>query len=124
MEGLPLPQLPPAVPSVRLIVDPGHTVDGPLMGAGSVFTVTTAVREQPVEVSVKVTGAVPPERPATEPLVLPIVAAVPDMLHVPVPEGLLNVVELPAHTLSVPPMGEGMLLTVTTSVVEQPKPIE
>jgi hypothetical protein len=93
------------------------------MGAGSALTVTTAVRVQVVAVSVNVTGAVPAERPLTVPLVLPIVAGVPDMLHVPGPETSLSKVVVPAHKPSEPLIGEGILFTVTTIVVEQPAPM-
>lgn len=40
--------VPPAVASVKVIVPPTPTVDGPLIAAGPAVTVTTCVATQPV----------------------------------------------------------------------------
>jgi hypothetical protein len=39
-------QVPPAVASVTVIVEPAHTLVGPLIAAGAGLTVTTAVARQ------------------------------------------------------------------------------
>ena len=43
----PLVQLPPAVPSVRVVVLPVHTDNVPPIATGAVFTVTVVVTRQP-----------------------------------------------------------------------------
>jgi hypothetical protein len=40
--------VPPPAGSVNVIVNPWHTIPGPLMAAGNVFTVTVFVFTQPV----------------------------------------------------------------------------
>jgi hypothetical protein len=47
IEGLPLLHVPPPVP-VKIIVDPTHTLPGPVIAPGMGLTVTTAVVKQPV----------------------------------------------------------------------------
>ena len=42
-----LPQLPPGVPSLSVIVAPAHTVDGPVIADGAEFTATVTIRLQP-----------------------------------------------------------------------------
>ena len=42
-------QVPPAVPSAKVVVDPEHTVVSPVMAAGSKLTVTSTVVMQPVD---------------------------------------------------------------------------
>ena len=59
MAGSLLLQLPPGLVVPRATVAPSHTADGPVMGAGSAYTVTTCVVLQPegsVYVMVAVSG--------------------------------------------------------------------
>jgi hypothetical protein len=44
-----LVHVPPALPSVRVVVEPVHTVAAPLIAAGTACTVTTASDLQPVD---------------------------------------------------------------------------
>jgi hypothetical protein len=46
-EVLPLSHVPPATASVRVIVAPTHTVDGPRMDVGAAVTVMVVVAMQP-----------------------------------------------------------------------------
>jgi len=46
--GLPLDQTPPAVKELNVEVNPTHVDAGPVIGAGSGFTVTTAVARHPL----------------------------------------------------------------------------
>jgi len=43
-----LTQVPPATPSLRVMVAPTHTADGPVIGAGIVYTATVVLTLQPV----------------------------------------------------------------------------
>jgi hypothetical protein len=44
-----LVHVPPSVVELRVAVDPAHTVDAPVIGAGPVVTVTPFVATQPDE---------------------------------------------------------------------------
>jgi hypothetical protein len=90
------------------------------MAAGSVLTVTTVVRMQPVG-SVYVIVAVPVAMPETTPVVVTMVAmAMLLLLHVPAVEVFVNVVVSPRQTEAEPPITAGSGSTVTTVVAVQP----
>jgi len=111
------------LPSV--VVLPAHTLRLPLIAAGTLLTVTCAVRLHVVDVCVKVTTAVPPDMPlivALLAVVAPRVAAAPLRAHVPGADASFTVAACPAHTFSAPVIADGRLLTVTTRVVTQPTP--
>ena len=65
--------------------------------------------------------AVPAVTPLTTPDAEPTVAFAEPDVHVPPPE-LVSVVVAPAHTVGVPLLAPGGLLTVTESVEKQPFP--
>ena len=113
--------VPPAVASVSVVVVPPQRESVPLIADGNGLTVTIADMLQPVPI-VYVICAVPATPPVTTP-VLKTTLAVPDpglLLQVPPPGVSLRVVVKPEHTLSVPDMAAGTVLTVTTAVLIQP----
>ena len=114
-------QLPPGVPSVRLIVEPTHTEADPPIDAGDVLTVTTAEFVQPVDVCVKVILVVPGVKPLTTPVDAPIVAVpgVP-LTQVPAPDDSVKVLVAPVHESNVPPNAAGVGFTVATTELLHP----
>jgi hypothetical protein len=100
---------------VRAVVPPAQATPTPVIAAGKVFTVTSAVFAQPDDVYVTI--AVPLATPLTMPVVLPT-EAIPtaDELHVPPIGVLAKVVVAPIHTLRVPAMVDGVVFTVITLV--------
>jgi hypothetical protein len=101
-------------------VAPAHNVLGPLIVAGSAFTVTSSVVLQPAGVTyiiVVVPGAIAVKIPVVEPIVPTRVFA---LLHVPPPGELVNVVVEPTHTGVVGVIADGSALTVTTAVAAHP----
>jgi hypothetical protein len=58
---------PPGLASLSVTVEPWHAVAGPVMAAGIATTVTTVTAGQVVDVSVKVTNAVPADTPVRYP---------------------------------------------------------
>jgi hypothetical protein len=112
-----LPHVPPAVASLRVIIEPAHTDVGPVIAGGLGLTVTMAVVAHPVELSVNVILDVPDAIPLTTPVVIPIVATpVLPLLHVPLPDTSLSVLVAPKQMLRVPLIA-GRGFTVTTAVV-------
>jgi len=103
---LELLQVPPPVASVSAVFDPWHTLAVPVMIAGCVFTVTTAVAVQVPPLYVYVIVDVPTPVLVTSPVVEPIVAAsVLLLLQVPpVVESLKLLVE-PLHIDKLPKIG-------------------
>ena len=118
-------QTPPAGVLFSVVVEPTHVAIEPVIGVGSGFTVTVAIRIQPVpSVYVIVTvlaGAAGDDIPFTTPLLEPMVAIPVALLaHVP-PEGRqFNVVVLFTHTDGVPVIVPGNANTVTTVATRQP----
>ena len=118
--------VPPAGVPVSVVVLPAQIVVVPVMGAGSAFTVATAVLKQPLGdslyVMVALPGVVPP---VITPVPIPIVAVpVALLLHVPVPGLLVSVEVAPSHMLSVPAIGAGKGFTDTVAEMLQPEPSE
>ena len=111
-------QLPPLVPSVKLVVKPTQTVALPLMPAGIGSTVTKAVATQP-NGSVYITVSTPSTSPVTTPDDEPILALALLTLHVPPVAASLKVDVKPRHTSRVPVIG-AKEFTVTTAVTIQP----
>jgi hypothetical protein len=108
----------------RVVVAPWHILVVPVRATGAATTVTTEVAVQPVEERVKLITAVPELMPVTTPVeALTVATLVLLLLHVPVPEELLNVVVRPGHTVKVPVLAEGAI-TVTTLVALQMLPTE
>ena len=118
-------QVPPGVPSVSVMVDATQTCDGPLIEAGSGFTVIVLERVQPVPNAVQIMVTVPTETPVTIPLLLPTTAIADELLlHVTPGVVVVRVMEEPTHTDDGPPISAGSGSTVTIAVVEQPAPME
>ena len=116
-----LDHVPPVFISANVIVDPTQTVDGPVMGAGVLSTVTVVEEEQPVAINLYVIVAVPGEEPPKIPVVTPT-GATPILFELQVPPGVtsLSVAVSPTHTCVGPVMAAGSGLTVNDSVDEQP----
>jgi hypothetical protein len=115
-----LVHVPPLIASVRLIIDPEHTLVGPAIAAGKGLTVTGAVTKQPLAVIVYDTVVKPDDRPVSTPPA--VMVAVPAGLtaHVPPPGADVNVIDEFTHTGPLPPIGEGVGLTLITVVLVQP----
>lgn len=107
--------MPPVVASESAVVaPPAQTLVVPVISAGNVVTVTTAVATQPDPMEYVMT-AVPAARPLTSPDAEPIVATPGEAeVHMPPLTGSVSVVTLPAHRLSVPAIapGEDTIVTV------------
>jgi hypothetical protein len=111
---------PPVVASDNVTVLPTHTCDAPVIAAGVVPTVTTAVTVQPVPseyVIVDTPGATPVISPVSEPAVAIKVLL---LVHVPPPTVLPNVVVCPTQVRRMPVIIPGALFTVTRRVAVQP----
>jgi hypothetical protein len=120
IEVLLLLQVPPGVILLKFAVVPTQADKGPVIRAGSGFTVITAVAMQPEE-SIYVITVVPAETPVTTPVEGPTVAtAVFELLHTPVP-GAVKVIVDPTQTLPGPEIGPAPMLTVTVTETEQPE---
>jgi hypothetical protein len=118
-------QTPPAGVLFSVVVEPTHVAIEPVIGVGSGFTVTVAIRIQPVpSVYVIVTvlaGAAGDDIPFTTPLLDPIVAIpVAPLVHTPPAGAPFSVVVLFTHTEAVPVIVPGNANTVTTVVTRQP----
>ena len=101
--------VPPAVPSARVVVRPGHVAIVPVMAAGNAFMVNVFVTLQPKGYKYVITGFVLPVTPVTIPVDEPIVALiVEELLQVPPADALLNVVVDPTHTTAVPVIAAGV----------------
>ncbi len=120
---LPLLHVPPGVAQLSVDVCPTHILIVPVIGAGKQLTVTVLVVKH-VLGSVYVTVDVPGgkhEIPVTIPVPNPIDATAGVVLaHVPPATGCVSVVVNPWHTLSVPAIGTGAAVTVTTVEEVQP----
>lgn len=117
----PLVQVPPVMPSLSAVVPPlAQVVRVPDIAVGAILTTTGATAIQ-VEGKVYVIFVVPPDKPATTPVaeIDPTAGLLLD--HIPVPASLRTVV-LPIHTLGVPPMAAGKVLTVTVATAGQIEP--
>jgi hypothetical protein len=120
--GVPLIQVPPP-PSVNVTEDPTHTLPGPEIDDGNIFTVSIAVLIQPVG-RVYVIVVLPAIPVVTVPDDDPIVATL-VLLLVQVPPVIASVnvvVAPPAHKLSVPPITAGSGFTVNGVDTWQPVP--
>lgn len=109
--------------SVRVIVEPIHTADGPEIDSGDGFTVTIAVRMQ-LFGAVYVILAAPPVVPVTTPVDEPTDAKLLVVFHVPPDTLSLNVVVCPGHKFIVPVMTDGSGFTVIVALTLQPAPME
>ena len=118
--GLVLVHVPPEVPSISVLQEPRHTLPA-AKGTGAEFTVTTAVRVQPVPGCVYVIVSIP----GIPPVVIPL-AKVTDaidvllLIHVPPPGGSVSEVDCPEHTCNVPTITPGGGYTCIGEVIKQP----
>ena len=107
MVGDTLPQVPPPLASVSVIVAATHTVDGPLTGEGSALTVKVLVRVQPVDMGKQIIVTVPGLIPVTMPLDDPTVAIVVVLLLQVTPAEEVSVIVEPTHKVDGPPITAG-----------------
>ena len=103
---------PLGVRSDKLIVPPTQTAEGPDIAAGTALTVTGAVTLQPVPGIAYLMVVTPAVTPVTIPDV-PTVAPPESALHVPPEVASESAVVAPWHTVSVPVIATGVILTVT-----------
>lgn len=111
-EVSPLDHVPPPVEVLSVVAPPAHIISVPDIEAVGAFTVTVAVRRQPVG-AVYETIAVPAVTPVTTPDAESTVTLVEEVLQVPPDVALPSVVVPPIHTDRVPVMVAGSELTVT-----------
>jgi hypothetical protein len=116
--------VPPDIASLRVVVDPTHTLNVPPIAGGAGFTVMIRVAAQPVG-NVYVIMAVPADTPTTSPVVTPVVTAVAMpvllLLHVPAPVVSVKVIDCPWHTLPGPSTGD-IAFTIIDRITVQPRP--
>jgi hypothetical protein len=117
--GVPLVQVPPLVASASVVVLPAHTLNVPVMAAGSGLTVYTFVALQPVD-SMYIIVDVPADSADTIPALVTVPTVVVPLLHVPPAGAEDKVVVAPSHAMAVPVMAEGVRLTVTVLCTLQP----
>ena len=112
-----LVQNPPVVPSLNLITEFTHTLDGPVIATGTGLTVTVAVAGQaPMEY---VITAVPPgATPVTQPKEVIVATNVLLLLHVPPAVPSVRQAPEPAHILNNPVIapGDGVVHTVVVAI--------
>jgi len=115
-----LVHVPPDVASLKVIDEPGQTCVDPVITAGNGFTVTTVLTWHPVDVKVKVMGAVPDEEPVVTPVEEPIDATLLfPLTHVPAPDASVSVIdELTQKGVLLPGMaGGGETVTILVAGV-------
>jgi len=113
-------QVPLAVPSLKVVVDPSHTEAVPVIAAGLGFTVISNVTKQLVAI-VYVIVTVPAFTPVTTPVPAPIVAVVISLLlQLPPTVASVKVVFAPVQTVVEPDIAKGVGLTVISYVATQP----
>jgi hypothetical protein len=116
---------PPLTASVRVIVDPGHTVAGPLMVPAEAPEVTVTVVVTAPHDSMYVIIVVPEVIPDTTPLPEPMVATeVLLLLQVPPDTLLLSVLVVPVHTVVVPVIGDAVFTVMPAKVALTPQILE
>jgi hypothetical protein len=110
-----LVQVPPPLVLVNVTVLPIHTLAGPVIAAGTGFTVIGVVLLHPVG-KVYVIETTPAPTPVTTPVVEPTIAIeVEPLAHVP-PPGEAKVILAPTHTAVGPVIAEGRGFTVIVLV--------
>ena len=115
-----LVHVPPAMPSLRVVDDPLHTLGVPVMAVGLGLMVATVLVLQPVRGKVYTMVDVPGDTLVSSPEVKPMVATpVLLLVHVP-PPASLKLAVVPMQILTEPTMIEGCELTVTVFVALQP----
>lgn len=121
-DGLLLIHVPPPGVDDKVVEFDTQVANVPVIAVGSAFTVTAVIVEQPLELRVKVIGAVPEDTLVTIPLTDPIVATpVAPLTHVPDPDASLNVIVLPWQKGTLLLGGTGTALTVITLVAGLPQ---
>ena len=124
--------VPPVAVSARVMVDPTHTFEGPVIAGttGNGLTVTTAVtivvQPKPL-VTLYVIVAVPAAPAVIFPAEPMVATEVLLLLHVPPVVVLFRVVVAPWQALIVPviaaTVGNGLMVTIAVTIVVQPKPL-
>jgi hypothetical protein len=75
-DGVLLLHVPPVVVLLTVVVSPAHTCSVPVMAAGSGFTVTVAVRIQPVPSEYVIVAVAAVVLPVSTPLTVPVASTV------------------------------------------------
>ena len=114
-----LVQPPPPVLLSNAVVEPTQTVSAPVIGEGTVLTVTIVEAVQPVEAVYTIVD-VPIAAPVTIPVGLIGATVGLLLLQVPPRVASLNVVVVPTHKPVEPVIGSAPSVTVITLVVWQP----
>jgi hypothetical protein len=109
-------QVPPAVADDSEVVLPAHSVDVPVIEAGTALTDISLLVLQPVP-SVYTIVAVPVVIPVTFPVAASIAAVVARLLHAPPVVADSSVVELPSQTWAAPVIVAGAVFTDTVCVL-------
>lgn len=114
--------VPVGVASVRVVLKPVHTVLEPDIAPAEVRAVTVVVAlPQPTLLYVMV--AVPLVTPVTTPAELMVATPVLLLLHEPPAVASAKVTVAPVHTLVVPVMAAGVVLTVIFCTAAEPQPV-
>src|SRR6478735_8229669 len=127
--GVELDHTPDCGASLKVVVNPAHTLVVPLMAAtvGIALTVTVVVDvpTQPFVVTVYEMMLVPAVTPLTTPLLSIVATDSLLLLHTPLAVASLKVVVNPAHTLVVPLIAAttGIALTVIVVVLVPTQPL-
>jgi hypothetical protein len=123
IELLAVPQVPPATASVNEMLNPEHTVVGPVIDVGLPITVTVAVAAvpQPVEYVIVALPALPP---VTVPVVFTLATVLLLLFHVPPATASVNAMVKPEHTVEGPAIETGVPVTVIVVVLAVPQPVE
>jgi len=119
--GAPLLHVPPNAVSVRCVVCPAHTAKLPVIVVSG-LTITGITTEQaPTPYDMIVVPEATPVTVATVPVDGPTVATVGRLLvHDPPGVRSASDIVLPTQTLSGPTIGDGIGITLTEEVAEQP----
>jgi hypothetical protein len=123
--GVLLLHVPNGERSPKVVDDPWHTKNAPVITDGSGLTVTVVVTKQlPSVYLIYAIPAVPPgpaARPVTKPvaLIVAIDAVEGSTVHVPPGVALLSCVVNPLHTCNIPVIGPGCVFIVTVLAAKQ-----
>jgi hypothetical protein len=123
IELLAVPQVPPATASVNEMLNPEHTVVGPVIDVGLPITITVAVAAvpQPVEYVIVALPALPP---VTVPVVFTLATVLLLLFQVPPDTASVKFIDNVVHTLDGPVIAIGLPITVTVVVAAVPQPVE
>jgi hypothetical protein len=112
-------QVIPVVTSLNVMVEPSHTDDGPVIGAGVALTVTITVAWQPPlnEYDIVAVPGIPPVMIPVVPMLATVALLLPQL---PPAVASVTVIVDPLHTTVGPAIATGDGFTATTIVALQP----